>query len=298
MVLHSRNYISLCAGIGGLDVGVKVAIPGIRCVCYVERESFAAAVLVARMEDKALDKAPIWSDITTFDCTPWRGCVDFVVAGFPCQPISKSGNRKGEQDERWLWKDVIRVVRELGCRYVLLENVAGILSLGLGTVLGDLAEIGFSAEWICVSASDVGAPHQRERWFCLGYSDIEGLEGWREHNGAGERAVRQASDEMAAQRRGRTGNVEGTQGSPREQTEGSGNAGRGAPHNPSERMFPPPPESPDWDFIPPEAQPAVCGGINGTSERVDRIRALGNGCIPIQFAVAVQELIRRARNRR
>ena len=196
VVLHTGNYISLCSGVGGLDLSVKIALPGARCVCYVERESFAAAVLVARMEDSPLDKAPVWSDVATFDCTPWRGCVDFVVAGFPCQPVSKAGRKKGEQDERWIWEDVIRVVRELGARWVFLENVPGILFLGLGTVLGGLHQIGMSAEWACVPASRLGAPHKRDRWFCLGYTDEQRLEGWGKYNGTREGTAGEAGNSI------------------------------------------------------------------------------------------------------
>ena len=265
MVLHTGNYISLCSGIGGLDLGVKAAFPNARCVCYVERESFAASVLVARMEDSSLDKAPVWSDLTTFDCAPWRGSVDFVVAGFPCQPVSVAGRRKGEGDERWIWEHVIRVVREVGCRYVFLENVAGLLSMGCGRVLGDLAQSGFDAEYMCIQASDVGAPHKRSRWFCLGKlddTDIAGLEGWREHQSSCERVVRKTGDEMV---------------------------------NSSESIFPPQPGSELWRHVADEAQPAICGVAHGTSERLDRLRALGNGVVPLQAAVALRELSRRLR---
>src|SRR3990167_8778450 len=92
------NGISLCSGIGGLELGLKIALgDAYRCVCYIEREGYAAATLVARMEDKALDSAPIWDDLATFDGGPWRGKVDIVSGGFPCQPASTAGRRKGKK---------------------------------------------------------------------------------------------------------------------------------------------------------------------------------------------------------
>ena len=94
--------LSLCAGVGGLDLGLHIVCPGYRTVGYVEREAYAAAALVARMADKALDPAPVWDDLTTFDGRPWRGVVDILTAGYPCQPFSIAGRRLGEADPRHL----------------------------------------------------------------------------------------------------------------------------------------------------------------------------------------------------
>lgn len=90
--------LSLCSGAGGLDLGLAIACPGYRAVGYVERETYAAAILVARMEDATLDPAPVWDDLATFDGRPWRGAVDVVTAGYPCQPFSVAGKRKGSDD--------------------------------------------------------------------------------------------------------------------------------------------------------------------------------------------------------
>ena len=115
--------LSLCAGAGGLDLGLALAEPGYRAVGYVERDAFAAAVLVARMEDQTLDQAPVWDDLTGFDGRPWRGAVDLVSAGYPCQPFSVAGRRKGTNDPRHLWPHVARVISECGPVWVFLENV-------------------------------------------------------------------------------------------------------------------------------------------------------------------------------
>ena len=140
---------------------------------YVEREAYAAAVLVARMDDETLDRAPIWDDLKTFDGRPWRGRVDLVAGGFPCQPFSVAGKRRGTEDARWLWPDIARIVEEVEPSVVFLENVPGLIRSGLHHVLKDLARLGFDAEWDRFRASDVGAPHRRERVFILAHREGE-----------------------------------------------------------------------------------------------------------------------------
>jgi len=163
--------MALCAGAGGLELGLRIALgDDYRCVVYVEREAYAAAVLVARMANQALDTAPVWDDLSTFDGKPWRGVVDIVSAGFSCQPWSAAGKQLGIEDERWIWPDIARVIRQVGPEWVFLENVAGLVRGGLEHVLRDLAESGFAAEWDSFSAAEVGAPHLRERLFILAHA--------------------------------------------------------------------------------------------------------------------------------
>ncbi|MCK9909496.1 DNA cytosine methyltransferase, partial [Microbacteriaceae bacterium K1510] len=121
--------MALCAGAGGLELGVHIAEPAYRTVGYVEREAYAAVALVARMEDEALDRAPVWDDLKTFRGRDWRGCVDLVTAGYPCQPFSAAGKRLGTADERHLWPDVRRIIVQVRPRFAFLENVGGHLSL-------------------------------------------------------------------------------------------------------------------------------------------------------------------------
>lgn len=165
--------IGLFAGAGGLELGLRIAVKNLVSVCYVERDAYAASILVARMEDKTLDSAPIWDDITTFDGKPWRGQVDLVSGGFPCQDLSVAGKRAGIDGERsGLWAEFSRVIGEVRPRYVFVENVPGLLANeAMRRVLGDLSALGFNAEWECVRASDVGAPHRRERVFILAMDD-------------------------------------------------------------------------------------------------------------------------------
>ena len=161
------NVIELCAGYGGFSL----ALAGVaRTVAYVERDAYAAATLVARMEESRLDQAPIWSDLTTFDGAVWCGRVDLITAGFPCQPFSAAGQRRGTDDDRWLWPDIARIIRDVRPRYIFLENVPQLVRHGLPYVLADLAELGFDAEWGLYSAAAVGAPHRRQRFWLVAHT--------------------------------------------------------------------------------------------------------------------------------
>ena len=171
MGLRPVDELSLFSGYGGFTLGLRLAGIPVRTVCYVENEPYAQSIIRARIEDGYLGDAPIWDDVRTFDGRPWRGVVDIVTAGFPCQPHSVAGRRVGAADDRNLWPDTLRVIGAVGPRFALLENVPGILANGYaGTVVGELAEIGYDAIWHCVPAVAVGAPHLRWRWFCLAYA--------------------------------------------------------------------------------------------------------------------------------
>ncbi|WP_281220862.1 DNA cytosine methyltransferase [Meinhardsimonia xiamenensis] len=135
--------LSLCSGAGGLELGLHLALPGYRAVGYVERDAYAAAILVARMEDAALDCAPVWDDVATFDGRPWRNAVDIVTAGYPCQPFSVAGKRRGADDPRHLWPHVARIVGEVEPPFVFLDNVAHHLRLGFPEVARRLVGMGY-----------------------------------------------------------------------------------------------------------------------------------------------------------
>ena len=144
MDLRPFTILSLCAGVGGLDLGLRVAQPNARTVCFVEIEAYAAAILATRMEQDALDQAPVWTDLRTFDGTPWRGLVDCITAGYPCQPFSVAGKQLGDKDPRHLWPDVFRVVREIDPPLCFFENVPGHLRLGFQQVHDDLRSLGYA----------------------------------------------------------------------------------------------------------------------------------------------------------
>jgi DNA (cytosine-5)-methyltransferase 1 len=165
--------LSLCAGVGGLDLGIHLAEPGYRTVGYVERNSFAAATLVARMADASLGAAPVWDDMRSFDGRAWRGRVHIISAGYPCQPFSLAGHRKGEDDPRHLWPAVARIVSEVAPQWCFLENVIGHLSLGFRDVAGELQAMGYRVAACVVSAAEVGGSHIRDRMFLLAHADVQ-----------------------------------------------------------------------------------------------------------------------------
>lgn len=175
MAIPSIHVLSLFSGVGGLDLALRIALPQSRVVCYVEGEVYAAAVLAARMAEGAMDDAPIWSDVRTFDGRPWRGIVDLIIGGFPCQDISNAGNREGIGGKHsGLWCEFTRIIREVGPSCVFVENVSALLIRGIDCVLGDLASMGFDAEWGVFSAAEVGAPHLRKRVFILANASERG----------------------------------------------------------------------------------------------------------------------------
>ena len=168
---HARLHtLELCAGYGGLGMGVKLARPDARVVAMVEREAACVEVLASRMEEGHLDQAPIFSDVCSFDGRPWARAVDLITAGIPCQPWSVAGKQRGHDDERHLGEELVRIVGEVGPRFVFVENVRGFVRLGAPDLLGRLADLGFDAEWGLFSSAGVGAPHRRERIFLLAYS--------------------------------------------------------------------------------------------------------------------------------
>jgi DNA (cytosine-5)-methyltransferase 1 len=186
--------LSLCSGAGGLDLALAIANPGYRAVGHVERETYAAATLVARMEDASLDRAPVWDDVATFDGRPWRGAVDIVTAGYPCQPFSVAGKRRGANDPRHLWPHVDRIIGEVAPPFVFLENVAHHLRLGFPEVASGLVGMGYRLAAGLFTAAEVGAPHKRERLFILAIREGDDLADparllwhpfeWREPDGA------------------------------------------------------------------------------------------------------------------
>jgi DNA (cytosine-5)-methyltransferase 1 len=160
------NELALFAGAGGGILGGKLL--GWRTVCAVERDAYAAAVLAQRQNDGCLDPFPIWSDVETFDGAAWRGIVDVVSGGFPCQDISAAGRGAGIEGKRsGLWVEMARIIGEVRPRYVFVENSPVLTSRGLGRILGDLAEMGLDARWGVLGAIHAGAPHKRERMWIV-----------------------------------------------------------------------------------------------------------------------------------
>lgn len=176
MQMAGLRELALFAGAGGGILAGQML--GWRTVCAVERDAYCAAVLAQRQNDGLLDLFPIWSDVETFDGTRWRGIVDVVSGGFPCQDISAAGRGEGIGGSRsGLWTEFARIISEVRPSYVFIENSPMLTNRGLDRVLCDLAEMGFNAEWGCVSAAEVGAPHKRERIWIVAYSNSDRLQG-------------------------------------------------------------------------------------------------------------------------
>jgi DNA (cytosine-5)-methyltransferase 1 len=265
-VVVPTRILSLFSGLGGLDdLGVALALPGARVVCAVERCAYCAAALAQRMEQGHLPEAPIWDDVRTFDGTAWRGAVDIVTAGYPCQGFSVAGKRGGEGDPRYLWPEVARVVGECRPAFVFVENVARHLSHGFERVAGELQGMGYEVAALVCRASAVEAPHQRERLFALAalaYGDGDGPQG-----------------EWAAL-------LAGEQGSSGDQLDGC--CGEAS-------LWPPGPHDAErWAGVDPGLWPSVESPVRGVADglpaglgfRRQQLHALGNAVVPVQAAYA------------
>ena len=174
------THLSLCSGYEGIGLGLRSVLPTLREVAYVEREGFPIANLVAKMEAGKLDAAPVFTDVKTFPYGEFRGFVDILSGGFPCQPFSAAGKRQATEDPRHLFPYIADGIRECQPRIVFLENVQGILSCKtadgepvLQYVLRTLEGLGYRATAGIFSAEEVGAPHQRKRVYILGMANSE-----------------------------------------------------------------------------------------------------------------------------
>ncbi|UVC14726.1 DNA cytosine methyltransferase [Mesorhizobium onobrychidis] len=342
------DILSICTGGGGLDLGVGLAIPGARSVVLVEREAFACAQLVSAMEAGLLHQAPIWSDARTFDGRRWRGCVDGLIGGIPCQAHSLAGKKRGSLDERDLWSPARRIIVQARPWFVLIENVGGMLSPGDDDIAGaervwrDLRKLGFSVEGGLFTAAEVGASHERERIFILAVADSRGeraaaglpapagrhgirpepaiaynggdalvdaaRDGRRE--GRAEPKLSQPHGSAAAfpgssmddttSHRGREGRPVAERQQAADETDVDAH-GAGAGY-----LFPPgPSDSENWQAAlerAPELEPAFRRVADGLASRldvarVDRLRMLGNGVVPLQAAYAVRTLATRLAGR-
>lgn len=285
------NVLSLCAGVGGLDLGLSLGEPHARTVCYVERDAFAAAVLVARMADEALCDAPIWDDLKSFDGCPWRGVVDIVAAGYPCQPFSTAGKRRGEGDPRHLWPDVARIVRECQPWRIVLENVEGHLALGFSTVLGELRRLGYRVAAGLFSAREVGAAHLRRRLFVVADADHR-RPVQRRRSAAGKRAGGILRRPIQGRLSGWNSPLGDAMDGATAVPEGGGVAAADAG---GLAIFPPAPlDFEGWERVlaaRPDLQPALFGLEYGVAAGVERSFVTGNGVVPLAAALAYRTLV-------
>ncbi len=310
MATHTQlNCIHLCSGYGGFELGFKLAGIDARTVAHVERDTYAAATLVARMGEETLDEAPIWDDLTTFDGQAWRGKVDCITAGFPCQPFSQAGKQLGVEDDRWIWPAIKRIICDVGPGFVFLENVPQLVRGGLPFVLCDLAQLGFNAEWGLHSAAEVGAPHKRDRFWLLAHStsnqprqlgNTKGSQPTQKHgsivwgdtasDGLWQQQQQDVADTSSCGRPEDRGNVS------RDSTEASssrpsGDAGRSNTH-----AAWPPTRDGNWDQYISQGgpKPALRRGTDGPTQGLaDTLHLGGNGLVPSVAAAAFIELLNR-----
>jgi DNA (cytosine-5)-methyltransferase 1 len=268
------QILSVCTGIGGLDLGLHAGLRNVgrepRTVCMVEREAFAVAVLGKAIAEERLDDVPIWfgdlRDLPSHEIPR----VDWITGGYPCQPFSQAGKRLGEDDHRHLWPVILDLIRTLRPCGVFFENVSGHMSLGLDRVLQDLAGCGFRSAFGLFTAEEVGAPHRRERVFILGLADAN-----RERGPC--RTTRREDAEDARQPSGDQSMADASS----ERSSGRRCNGE-RPH-----QWPSRPGSPQRSNEPSRTTQSGLGrNADGVSDRVDRLRALGNAVVPQQAELA------------
>jgi len=173
MAFQQLRELALFAGAGGGILGGKLL--GWRTRCAVEIDSHCRKVLLQRQKDGILEPFPTWDDVTTFDGKPWKGSIDIITGGFPCQDISAAGKGQGIEGERsGLWSEMARIIGEVQPRYALVENSPLLVSRGLDIILSDFAEMGYDGKWGVISAENAGAPHKRQRIWILAYPMLAG----------------------------------------------------------------------------------------------------------------------------
>lgn len=305
------THLSLCTGYGGIDIGLSRALSGaVRSIAYVEIETFPISNLVSKIENGHLDPAPLYTNLKTFPWRRFRGRVDILSGGFPCQPFSSAGRRAGDDDPRHLFPYILNGLRELGRPpLAFLENVEGVISSKLkgdgwsdpeGTpvllhVIRELERVGYDATAGVFSAREIGAPHQRKRVFILGC---------RADLGESGRALVSRLLE-----RGRGADVEHAPSSRLQGSAGQSIQGRGARLAGTSTAYPAPRGAEQHPWEPPrvarETEPTMGRDADGApggmgyaelcrsvDNRTDELRLLGNGVVPDTAARAFRELWR------
>jgi len=211
MGYHLRE-LSLFSGAGGGVLGGKLL--GFNCIGYVEYEKYCQQNIRQRITDSLLDAAPIFGDIRRFIsegyADQYKGMVDVLTGGFPCQPFSVAGKKAGADDPRNMWPQTIECLRRVRPRYGFFENVPGLLNSGyFPTILREISESGYAVQWCTLGADDVGAPHRRKRIWILAYSQHHGLPGCEEPESTGPRGNEATGERRAEQSAGPVGGTGG-----------------------------------------------------------------------------------------
>ena len=174
-MIDEIKVLDLFSGIGGISLGLERANPAFRTVAFCEREAYPRAVLKKHWPD-----VPIYDDVRTLQADR-LGRIDIVTGGYPCQPFSVAGKQLGKEDDRHLWPEMARIIRQCNPAWVLAENVAGHITMGLDDVLSDLEGQGYAARPFVIPACAVGAPHRRDRIFIIAHANGKGESNGSEH---------------------------------------------------------------------------------------------------------------------
>ena len=261
--------LSLFTGYGGIDLALSEYITEI--VAYVEIEEYAQKIISYRMADGTIKRAPILADVKNVRC--YTGACDIIYGGFPCQDISIAGNGKGLAGERsGLFYEIVRLTKEARPSFVFLENVPAIRTRGLEQVIKEFTEMGYDCRWTMLSASSVGAPHKRERWFLLAYANSTEIRQTKEQ----EQKCEQSILNRISMENGTNTNNNSESKVIRQSIKRNKNT------KPLWVM-----ESDNWDD---NASFFLRMG-DGDSFRSHRIKALGNGVVPLQVKTAFEKLI-------
>jgi len=295
------NGLALCAGVGGLELGIERVFDGYQTVAFVEGEAFAASNLVKKMEEGSLAPAPIWSDLRTFDGIPWRGKVDVLSAGFPCQPFSIAGKREGVEDSRHLWPSVSRIIGEVRPSIIVLENVPGVIdAAGLG-IAGNLSQMGYDCAWGIVRASDAGAPHRRARFFAVAVHSDSDMYGHQKRPATKDGSRITFEGELEGCRpSGICPNVSDSNHDSRGKGESQGTDRELSSESPRLERWKDQGETRNESWSRGEdfsgsghwaIEPKLDRLVDGVADWVDRLRACGNGVVPHQAELAIRILL-------
>ena len=286
------KHLSLFTGIGGIDISAEWA--GFESVCMVERDKYCQKVLAKNFEG-----VKIHDDVTTFDGLEYRGTIDLVSAGFPCQPHSLAGLRKASGDERDLWGEVVRILRETEPAWFLGENVPGLFTSEsgqfFGRIINDLESLGYSVGWGCYGAKDVGAVHKRDRVFIVAYANSKRFQEQWESEQLETQQFAIEHNSFVAYSSGKSRlQTNTTFDSVREERDSRDNVMR--------RDWQPVRGGDwrEWGIRAAIPQSRICRDDDGIPYRVDkhrtqRLKALGNAVVPQQVFPILQEIARQIR---
>jgi DNA (cytosine-5)-methyltransferase 1 len=262
--------LDLFSGYGGITLGISTWV---RPIAYCEIDPYARSILLTRMSESALPIAPVWDDVQTLTRNDLPIQPEIIYGGFPCQDLSVAGLGAGLAGKRsGLFYEIARLTKEINPRFVFLENVTAIRTNGLRDVARTFTEMGYDCRWTCISAASVGAPHKRERWFLLA------------SNTNGNKLRSQQVELQECQNKAKPSN--NGQKKYMANTMCKGLEGQWQITGGIESQYENTSNNSGW-----EVEPRVGRMVNGVTDRVDRIKALGNGVVPAQVEKAFKMLV-------